>query len=193
MAKSRYFKFILPVKYIASVNKLHIPVLKRVRGRMCPLIIKSPEARKAMEDYAMSLAFYLPKESFGDKSEFTNLDIVYGFYLKELFYKRDTSNAIKIFEDALSRYIGFNDSQVVSTHCYKRLLDYGEKTDDLCEYIYVGITTNTKKAADLRMDPGSLPAPGFIETGEIDGDGEEKKPKGKKKEKISKKDVQNGK
>lgn len=172
MAKSQVFKFFIPVKYVASVNKLHIPVIKRVGGKPTPLIVKSPEAREAMEDYRKSLAYYLPKEKFGDKKKFTNLDVVYGFYLKEKFYKRDASNAIKIFEDALSHYIGFNDSQVINVHSYKRLLD-NNGASDVHEFVYACITTNVKKNKDLMIDPRTLPHLGFLEIKEIDSDGEE--------------------
>ena len=189
MATSKIFKFLLPVQYIASVNKWHIPVMRKFGKKTVPLIIKSPEARKAMDDYSEALNHYLPKETFGDRKEFTNLDITYGFYLKELFYKRDTSNAIKIFEDALARYIGFNDSQVISTHCYKRLLDYGpDKPEDAHEFIYVSITTNTRKSADLILPVGGLPDPGFIEVSEESGNGEEKKKKRTRRKKPTNED-----
>jgi hypothetical protein len=154
------WKFIIPVHYIESVNKHLVPCYRRgkISGKPFLYLRKSDEAKRADEDYTKSLSFYISKDLFKDVV-FHNMDILYGFYFKELFYKRDTSNSIKIFEDSLARYLGYNDSQVINTHSYKRNLS---NNYDGYEFIYIHIRNNAKPDEGVVVDRRTLPPPGLI-------------------------------
>lgn len=76
---------------------------------------------KKYDEYEQEVWFQLPKANIevnkGDK-----LKISYWFGISKL---SDLTNCLKGIEDIISKKYGFNDNQVMETHCYKEVVKKG--------------------------------------------------------------------
>lgn len=80
-----------------------------------------------------------------------NFNVNFQFIIKENFYKRDTSNMIKLTEDVLFRHMGVNDSRVVELHQAKSFDKSNKK-----EYLLINIKEST---FPTEFDPLLKPLP----------------------------------
>lgn len=76
--------------------------------------------------------------------------MLYVFYLKENFMKRDTDNMVKAVTDAISRYLGFNDNRIISFKVSKRMItDYPDENKQ--EYVYFELERIERKPNDYKI------------------------------------------
>jgi len=151
-------EFIIPVNYVESVNKLNTGVVRytstkdpktgRMYNKPVPGVMLRPEARAAMHNYFTQLERYIPKYMI-PKTDWKNVDITYGFYIgSKTFRRRDNDNMLKIFQDCMSHHLGFDDSQIVTVHTYKRCLNNKTRTTNQ-EYIYIKLKNASKTDSEL--------------------------------------------
>lgn len=158
---SREVEIIIPVSYVESVNKLSTgivrytstkdPLTGRMYNKPVPGVAVRPEARAAMHDYFTQLEKFAPKRLL-PKITWKNVDITYGFYIgPKTFRRRDNDNMLKIFQDCLSHHLGFDDSQIVTVHTYKRCLNSKKRLSNQ-EYVYVRAKNLSKTDEELIID-----------------------------------------
>lgn len=136
------------LKALISCDKL-ISVDKRLAGRRYKRGLHlSWEYEHELNQLAESLKNAgLEEGSLGNDSLY---GILYVFYLKENFLKRDADNLIKAVTDSISRYLGFNDNRIISYKVSKRCLEQFPD-DNRKEYVYFEIEKINKSPKDFKI------------------------------------------
>lgn len=120
MIKPKNISFILSTRgLIPSVNSLYKAKLEYKYGRPIPIIYKSSDAKKIIEELEEQLRMIdFSKESWMfDKDAIFDLNIQLIF--KQSFFRRDTDNTLKLIQDAIFKHLELNDSRVVSVSATK--------------------------------------------------------------------------
>lgn len=156
MIKPKSISFILSTRgLIPSVNSLYKAKLEYKYGRPIPIIYKSSDAKKIIEELEEQLRMIdFSKESWMfDKDAIFDLNIQLIF--KQSFFRRDTDNTLKLIQDAIFKHLELNDSRVVSICATKAVCS--EFND---EKICVNISQSTKEIQFSKLE--DLPSPQMI-------------------------------
>lgn len=120
---------IVPCMRLPSVNELYL------HNKETGDVFKNPETVQMIDQMRTFLSDRYPIKKFSWLNKNSRIHISYDFILKRSLWRRDVSNFIKIVQDTVTRYIGIDDSQVLSIYARKSL-----KKDDLFEYAIVNIS-----------------------------------------------------
>lgn len=118
--------FNIELDEVISENEYLKPRAMRRGGKICAWLYK-PDYVKNYQENARSLI----QEILGDNpilSKYRNLKsarlvILNVFGLKKNFLKRDVSNAVKLYEDALKQALGIDDSRNITMNSSKIEID----------------------------------------------------------------------
>lgn len=106
---------LVPCFRIPSVNELYL------HNRQSGEIFKNPDTVRMIDQMRTFMADRYPLHLFSWLNQSSRVHISYDFILKKSLWRRDVSNMIKCAQDTITRYIGIDDSQVLSIFARKSL------------------------------------------------------------------------
>ena len=123
MKQKNSIKFILGVKgTIPSINSIYKAKLVYNHGKPIPSLYKDSSAVKVVEHLIEQLKMINFKK---DAPWIFNKDAIFDLHIqlifKQSFFRRDTDNTIKLLQDTIFRYLGLNDSRVISIYATKSI------------------------------------------------------------------------
>lgn len=106
---------LVPCMRIPSVNELYL------HNRQTGEIFKNPDTVRMIDQMRTFMADHYSLNMFSWLNESSRVHISYDFILKRSLWRRDLSNLLKCTQDTVTRYIGIDDSQVLSIYARKSL------------------------------------------------------------------------
>lgn len=120
---------LVPCWRIPSVNELYL------HNRETGDVFKNPDTVRMIDQMRTFMADHYSLSMFSWLNSMSRVHIDYDFILKRSLWRRDTSNMLKCVQDTITRYIGIDDSQVLSIYARKSL----NKNNDV-EWVVCRIT-----------------------------------------------------
>lgn len=140
-------RMILPMFRIPSVNEMYVPDLNNGGFYL------NPEVSYLRDKLRTHLTDCYPRSNFSHLTKTSLVSMDYDFILKKSFYRRDVSNMIKMVEDTITRYIGIDDSQVISVGARKSFIPKNN-----LEYVAVTIDDASQiTEPNFKTDPIVIP------------------------------------
>lgn len=106
---------LVPCMRIPSVNELYL------HNRQTGEVFKNPDTIRMIDQMRTFMSDNYSLNMFSWLNDMSRVHISYDFILKRSLWRRDLSNLIKCSQDVITRYIGIDDSQVLSIYARKSL------------------------------------------------------------------------
>lgn len=116
---------------IPSLNELYL------HNRETGEIFKNPDTVRMIDQMRTFMADHYNLSMFSWLNQQSLVHISYDFILRKSLWRRDLSNMIKCTQDTITRYIGIDDSQVLSIYARKSI----NKSNNI-EYVVCTINDN---------------------------------------------------
>lgn len=139
-------QLLLPCPRIPSVNELYL--FNKTTGE----VYKNPEVARTIDQIRTFMADNYSLNYFRGLNRQSRVQISYDFIVKKSVLRRDVSNMIKCIQDIVTRYIGIDDSQVISLYARKSF-----KKDLILEYVNVVIEDNFEIQTPRLVNPIIIP------------------------------------
>lgn len=139
-------QLLLPTPRIPSVNELYL--FNKTTGE----VYKNPEVTRVIDQMRTFLADNYSLSYFRFLNRKSIVQISYDFIVRKSVLRRDVSNMIKSVQDIITRYIGIDDSQVISLYARKSF-----KKDLVLEYVNITIEDNFEITTPRLVNPIIIP------------------------------------
>lgn len=120
---------LIPCMRIPSVNELYL------HNSQTGEVFKNPDTVRMIDQMRTFMADHYSLKLFNWLNSMSRVHITYDFILRKSLFRRDLSNMLKCVQDTLTRYIGIDDSQVLSIKARK-----SENRNNTVEWVACTIT-----------------------------------------------------